>query len=145
LLSDIAGSLAVQKEGRQTLVVSQKKNLLEISQILLIFSLSIDTIFTVIMVGQVSACLAAKNREKTPTGVRHRWLTSHAGTLFMDLMRDDENASSPKKKVSRAFYPELLDEVAWFDAWYSLQKTRTEEEAEERSRKTEIWHIFEAS
>jgi hypothetical protein len=49
------------------------------------------------------------------------------------LMRDDENASSPKKKVSRAFYPELLDEVAWFDSWYSLQKTRREEEAEEGS------------
>jgi len=61
-------------------------------------------------------------------------------------MRDDEkNASSPKKKVSRAFYPELLDEVAWFDSWYSLQKTRREEEAEEGQRRTEIWHIFEAS
>jgi hypothetical protein len=60
-------------------------------------------------------------------------------------MRDDENASSPKKKVSRAFYPELPDEVAWFDSWYSLQKTRIEEEAEEGQRKTQIWHIFEAS
>ena len=60
-------------------------------------------------------------------------------------MRDDENASTPKKKASRAFYPELPDEVAWFDSLFSLQKARIEEEAEEGQRKTEIWHIFEAS
>ena len=35
-------------------------------------------------------------------------------------MRDDENASTPKKKASRAFYPELPDEVAWFDSLFSL-------------------------
>ena len=65
--------------------------------------------------------------------------------LYGTLMRDDENASSPKKKVSRAFCPELPDEVAQFDPRYSLQKTRIEEEAEEGPRKTEIWRIFEAS
>jgi hypothetical protein len=57
----------------------------------------------------------------------------------MDPMRDDENASTPKKKASRAFYSELPDEVD------SLYKARIEEEAEEGQRKTEIWHIFEAS
>ena len=66
---------------------------------------------------------------------------SHYGTP----MRDDENASTPKKKASRAFYSELPDEVAWFDSLYSLQKARIEEEAEEGQRKTEIWHIFETS
>ena len=60
----------------------------------------------------------------------------------MDPMRDDENASTPKKKASRAFYSELPDEV---DSLYSLQKARIEDEAEEGQRKTEIWHIFEAS
>ena len=60
-------------------------------------------------------------------------------------MGDDENASSSKGKASRAFYPELPDEVAWFDPLYSLQKARIEDEAEEGQRKTEIWHIFEAS
>jgi hypothetical protein len=59
-------------------------------------------------------------------------------------MRDDENASSPKKKASRAL-PELPDEVAWYDSFNSLHRTRIEEEAEEGQRKTEIWHIFEAS
>jgi hypothetical protein len=57
-------------------------------------------------------------------------------------MRDDENASTPKKKASRAFYPELPDEVAWFDSLFSLQKARIEEEGQ---RKTETWHIFETS
>ena len=94
------------------------------------------------MVSQVSACLAAKT-EKTPTGVRHRWLTSHAGTLIMEApMRDDENASSAKGKARRAFHPKLLDKVAWL--LHSLQKPRRAEEAEEGQRKTEIWHIFEA-
>ena len=60
-------------------------------------------------------------------------------------MRDDENASTPKKKASRAFYPELPDEVAWFDSLYSLRKARIEEKAEEGQRKTEAWHIFETS
>jgi hypothetical protein len=93
------------------------------------------------MVSQVSACLAAKT-EKTPTGVRHRWLTSHAGMLIMEApMRDDENASSPNGKTSGEFYPDLSDEVGWDS---SLQKARMEEEAEERRRKTEVWHIFEA-
>ena len=59
-------------------------------------------------------------------------------------MRDDENASTPKKNASRAFYLELPDEVAWFDSLYSLRKARIEE-AEEGQRKTEIWHIFETS
>jgi hypothetical protein len=57
-------------------------------------------------------------------------------------MRDDENSTSQKGKPSRAFYPELPDEVAWL--LYSLQKPRRGEEAEEGQRKTEIWHIFEA-
>ncbi|HEV3209039.1 MAG TPA: hypothetical protein VGY91_02150 [Chthoniobacterales bacterium] len=57
-------------------------------------------------------------------------------------MRDDENASTPKKKASRAFYPELPDEVAWFDSLFSLQKARIEEEGQ---RETETWHIFETS
>jgi hypothetical protein len=95
------------------------------------------------MVSQVSACLAAKT-ERTPTGVRHRWLTSHAGMLIMEApMRNDENASSPNGKTSREFYPELSDEAAFWDSLYSLEKTRMEEEAEEGRRKTEIWHIFE--
>jgi hypothetical protein len=38
------------------------------------------------MVGQVSACLAEKT--ETPTGVRHRWLTSHAGTFYSMLNWD---------------------------------------------------------
>jgi hypothetical protein len=59
-------------------------------------------------------------------------------------MRDDENASSPKGKASRAVYPELPDEVTWFDSLDSPQKARIEEEVEEGRRKTEIWHIFEA-
>jgi hypothetical protein len=50
-------------------------------------------------------------------------------------MRDDENASLFKGKTSRAFYPELPDEVALFDSLYSLQKARIEEEAEEGQRK----------
>jgi hypothetical protein len=50
----------------------------------------------------------------------------------MDPMRDDENASTPKKKASRAFYSELPDEV---DSLYSLQKARIEEEAEEGAAK----------
>jgi hypothetical protein len=60
-------------------------------------------------------------------------------------MRDDENASTPEKRASGAFYSELPDEVAWFDPLYSLQKARIDEEAEEGQRKTEIWHIFETS
>ena len=60
-------------------------------------------------------------------------------------MRDDENASTPKQRASRASYSELPDEVAWFDSLYSLQTARIEEEAEEGQRKTEIWHIFETS
>jgi hypothetical protein len=58
-------------------------------------------------------------------------------------MRDDENASSPEGKASRAFYPELPEEVAWFDSLPSLQKARIEEDPEDRRQKTEIWHIFE--
>ena len=86
-----------------------------------------------------------RETEKTPTGVRHRWLTSHAGMLIMEVpMRDDENASSPSGKTSREFYPEFSDEIASWDSLYSLEKTRMEEEAEEEGRrKTEIWHIFE--
>ena len=76
--------------------------------------------------------------------MRHRWLMSHDGMLIMEArMRDDENASPPKKKAITAFCPELPDEVAWFDSLYSLQKARIEEEAEDGRRKTELWHIFE--
>ena len=96
------------------------------------------------MVSQVSACLAAKT-EKTPTGVRHRWLTSHAGTLIMEApMRDDENGSSGKRKARRAFYPKLPDEVARLESLYSLKRARIKEKPEERRRKSEIWRIFEA-
>jgi hypothetical protein len=38
-------------------------------------------------------------------------------------MRDDKSASRPKKKGSRAFYPELRDEVAWFDSLFSAKVT----------------------
>jgi hypothetical protein len=85
-----------------------------------------------------------RKTERTPTGVRHRWLTSHAAMLIMEApMRDDEDASSPNGKTSREFHPELSDDVASWDSLYSLEKTRMEEEAEEGRRKTEIWHIFE--
>jgi len=84
-----------------------------------------------------------RKTERTPTGVRHRWLTSHAGMLIMEApLRDDENASLPNGKTSKEFYPELSDEMAW-DSLDSPQKTRMEEEVEEGRRKTEIWHIFE--
>jgi len=86
-----------------------------------------------------------RKTEKTPTGVRHRWLTSHAGLLIMEApIRDDENASSPKEKARRAFHQKLPDEDAWFDSFFSLQEAQIEEEPEEGRRKTEIWHIFEA-
>jgi hypothetical protein len=108
----------------------------------LIFRFSIDTVFTVI-VAELSECLAChKNSEKHPTGVRQRWLTRTPVLSLENPMRDDENASTPKKKASRAFYPELPDEVAWFDSLFSLQKARIEEEGQ---RKTETWHIFETS
>ena len=58
---------------------------------------------------------------------------------------DDENASTPKKKASRAFYPELPDEIAWFDSLYSLRKARIEEEAEEGSEKLRSGTFFETS
>src|ERR1700730_1950031 len=94
------------------------------------------------MVSQSSACLAAE-KQRPPTGVRHRRLTSHAGMLIMEApMRDDENASSPNGKTSREFHPELSDEVASWDSLYSLEKTRMEEEAEEGRRKTEVWAHF---
>jgi hypothetical protein len=65
--------------------------------------------------------------------------------LIMEaLMRDNENASSAKRKARRAFYPKLPDEVARLDFLHSLQKVRMEVEPEEGRRKTEIWHIFEA-
>ena len=92
----------------------------------------------------MSAWLAAKTH-KRPTGVRHRWLTSHAGMLIMEApMRDDENASSARGKARGAFYSKLPDEDAWFDPLYSLQEAQIEEETEEGRRKAEIWHIFEA-
>ena len=69
-------------------------------------------------IGRPSECLPCRKKtEKTPTGVRHRWLTSHAGLLIMEApIRDDENALSPKGKARRAFYPKLPDEDAWFDS-----------------------------
>ena len=36
---------------------------------------------------------------------------------------DDENASTPKKKASRAFYPELPDEIAWFDFRFLFRRS----------------------
>jgi hypothetical protein len=90
------------------------------------------------------SCLPRKTH-KRPTGVRHRWLTSHAGMLIMEApMRDDENASSARGKALGAFYSKLPDEDAWLDPLYSLQEPQIEEETEEGRRKAEIWHIFEA-
>ena len=83
------------------------------------------------MVSQVSACLAAKTEENTDRRASSVVNVARRYALYGTLMRDDENASSPKKKASRAFYPELPDEVAWFDSLYSLRKARIEEEAEE--------------
>jgi hypothetical protein len=65
--------------------------------------------------------------------------------LIMEAsMRDDENASSAKRRARRAFYPKLPDEVARPESLSSLKKARIEEKPEERRRKSEIWHIFEA-
>jgi hypothetical protein len=64
------GSLVCSKEGRKTLAVSQKNELrlpLKIPHILLIFSVSIDTVFTVIA-GKLSECLPPQRQ--CPTGVR---------------------------------------------------------------------------
>jgi hypothetical protein len=95
--------------------------------------------------GKPSECLPCReNRENTDRRAASVVNVARRYALYGTLMRDDENASSPKKKASRAFYPDP-HEVACFDSWYSLQKTRIEEEAEEEQRKTEIWHIFEAS
>jgi hypothetical protein len=59
-------------------------------------------------------------------------------------MRDDENASSAKRKARRTFYPKLPDEVARLESLHSLKKARIKEKPEERRRKSEIWRIFEA-
>jgi hypothetical protein len=64
-------------------------------------------------------------------------------------MRPDENAAEAKKKATKAFYPELLDEDG-FVPLHPRQKAETavpkrrriEEEVEEKRGRTESWHTF---
>ena|ERR1700675_2715631 len=66
------GSFAVQRrlqDSRRQVEKNELRAPIEIPHILLIFSVSIDTILTVITGKPSEACLAAKT-ERTPTGVR---------------------------------------------------------------------------
>jgi hypothetical protein len=51
-------------------------------------------------------------------------------------------AATPSKKATKAFHPDLPDEDTWFDPLNLEKKERTNEEAEEKQRRTESWHTF---
>jgi hypothetical protein len=64
-------------------------------------------------------------------------------------MRADENAAEAKKKATKAFYPEFMNENGFdlLDVRESAEtavskRERMEEDVEEDNRKTERWQPF---
>jgi hypothetical protein len=51
------------------------------------------------------------------------------------------SASVPKKKPTKAFHLDPMDEDAWFDPVNS-ENEPTDEEIEGKPRRTESWHAF---